>query len=238
MKIIVGMSGGVDSSVSALLLKEQGHEVIGATMKLYDNDSRAPEYGSCYSKNQNAVIEECKMIADFIGIEHHVIDLSKDFNKYVIDYFISSYKNGLTPNPCIYCNEHIKFQKFFEGIEKYCGNFDKFVTGHYANVEYSDSHNRYLLKRGKNKIKDQSYFLYRLSQNTLSKIIFPLYDKEKSEVREIARKYKLPISEKPDSQDFFAGQYKRLFEDEPSCGNIVDKGGNILGKHNGIFNYD
>jgi len=237
MKIAVGMSGGVDSSVTAVLLKEQGHDVFGATMKLWDNDNRAPECGSCYSKSQDEVIEECKKIAKFIGIRHYVIDLSKEFNQYVIDYFIDSYKKGLTPNPCIYCNEYIKFSKFFNGIEKYENNFDKFATGHYANIVYSDEHKRYLLKSGKNKIKDQSYFLYRLNQNALSKIMFPLYDKEKSEVRDIARKYNLPISEKPDSQDFFAGEYKRLFDDDKISGNIIDKNGNILGVHNGVFNY-
>ena len=237
MKIAVGMSGGVDSSVTAVLLKEAGHDVFGVTMKLWDDDSRAPQHGSCYSKSQNAVIEECEQIAKFIGIKHYVIDLSREFNKYVIDYFIDSYKNGLTPNPCIYCNEHIKFSKFFDGIESMGNSFDKFATGHYANIVYSDIHKRYLLKRGKNKLKDQSYFLYRINQDTLSKIIFPLYDMEKSAVRDIARKYNLPISEKPDSQDFFAGEYKRLFDDEKTSGNIIDKNGNILGQHNGIFNY-
>ncbi len=237
MKIAVGISGGVDSSVAALMLKEQGHEVFGVTMKLWDGNLNAPECDSCYSRSQDSVIAECQKLAEQIGIKHYAIDLSKEFRQYVINYFVDTYKKGRTPNPCVYCNENIKFGRFFDAIDRIEPGFDKFATGHYANIVYSKERNRYLLKRGKNLIKDQSYFLYRLKQDTLSKIIFPLYDIEKSEVRELAHKYGLSTSDKKDSQGFFAGEYKRLFNDSSLQGDIIDKQGNILGQHNGIFNY-
>ncbi len=237
MKIAVGISGGVDSSVAALLLKEQGHDVFGVTMKLWDGNPNAPQCDSCYSRSQDSVIAECEKLAKQIGIRYYVIDLSKEFRQYVINYFVNTYKKGSTPNPCVYCNENIKFGKFFEAIERLEPGFDKFATGHYANIVYSEERNRYLLKRGTNEIKDQSYFLYRLKQDTLSKIMLPLYDIEKSKVREIAEKYGLSTSKKKDSQGFFAGEYKRLFDDSMASGDIVDKNGNIMGWHNGIFNY-
>ncbi len=237
MKIAVGISGGVDSSVAALLLKEQGHEVFGVTMKLWDGNCNAPEFDSCYSKSQDSVINECEKLAEQIGIKYYAIDLSKEFRQYVINYFVDTYKKGNTPNPCVYCNENIKFGRFFEAIERLEPGFDKFATGHYANIVYSEERKRYLIKRGTNEIKDQSYFLYRLKQDTLSKIMLPLYNIEKSKVREIADKYGLSTSKKKDSQGFFAGEYKRLFDDSISQGDIVDKSGNVLGQHNGIFNY-
>lgn len=236
-KIAVGMSGGVDSTVSALLLKEAGHDVIGVTMKLWDGDDRAPISGSCYSKSQDKIIEEAKKCANEIGIEYHAIDCVKEFKKNVIEYVISSYKNGLTPNPCVACNELVKFGALFDGVKDILGSDFYFSTGHYARVEYDEKTNRYLLKRGKNYAKDQSYFLYRLPQRVLSKLIFPLEGMEKSEVRETARTRGLSVADKSDSQDFFAGEYHKLFEDSAQIGNIVDKYGNILGSHNGIFNY-
>lgn len=237
-KIAVGMSAGVDSTTTAKLLKEQGNEVFGVTMLLWDGDERAPLAGSCYGPYQNKVVEECKKYAAQIGIDYYAFNVSELFQKKVIDYVKDSYKKGLTPNPCIMCNREIKFMALFDAIEKSGLTFDKFATGHYAGVRYDEEEKRYILLRGKNHIKDQSYFLYRLTQEQLSKIMFPMYEMTKEETRSLAREYNLiDVAEKNDSQDFFAGEYHRLF-DEDLEGNIVHIETNeILGKHNGIWHY-
>ncbi|WP_295160679.1 tRNA 2-thiouridine(34) synthase MnmA [uncultured Brachyspira sp.] len=236
-KIAVGMSAGVDSTTAAKLLKEQGNKVFGVSMLLWNGDNRAPLKGSCYSPSQLNMAEECKRYAEAIGIDYYAFDISDIFQKKVIDYVSESYKKGLTPNPCIMCNSQIKFMALFEAIEKQGLEFDKFATGHYAGIKYDEKTKRYLLLRGKNLIKDQSYFLYRLTQNQLSKIIFPMYENTKEDTRNMARKYNLEVSEKSESQDFFAGEYHRLF-DEDKEGFIINIDTNeILGKHKGIWHY-
>lgn len=236
-KIAVGMSAGVDSTTTAKILKEQGNEVFGVTMLLWNGDDRAPSLGSCYSSYQINVVEECKKYAKDIGIDHYAFNISNDFQKKVIDYVIKSYKNGLTPNPCIMCNSQIKFMALFDAIEKQGLEFDKFATGHYAGIKYDDKTKRYLLLRGKNRDKDQSYFLYRLKQNQLSKIIFPMYENTKEDTRNIARNYNLEVAEKNESQDFFAGEYHRLF-DANKEGKIIHIDTNeVLGNHKGIWYY-
>lgn len=235
--IAVGMSAGVDSTTTAKLLKERGNKVFGVTMMLWDGDKRAPLSGSCYGPYQEKVVEECKKYAKEIGIEHYAFNVSEDFQKKVINYVIESYKMGLTPNPCIMCNSHIKFAALFDAMENIGLKFDKFATGHYAGVRYDEKTKRYLLLRGKNLIKDQSYFLYRLTQKQLSRIMFPMYENTKEETREMARKFELEVADKNESQDFFAGEYHRLFDKDLDGKIIHIETGEVLGHHKGIWHY-
>lgn len=246
MKILVGMSGGVDSSVAALLLKEQGHEVIGATMKIWSDEKHkrlAPSVkqnackDSCYGPNEKEDIEEARKIADKIGIPFYVFDCSKEYEQIVLDNFKEEYLSGRTPNPCIRCNSLIKFDVLPFMAKKSGLEFDKFATGHYARVEFDEANQRYILKKGINPTKDQSYFLYKLRQNQLANIMMPLGSYEKTQIREIAKNNGLKVYDKPDSQDFYSGDYNELLEVKPCPGNIVDKNGKVLGKHEGIWNY-
>lgn len=247
MKILVGMSGGVDSSVAALILKSQGHEVIGATMSIWSQEKRARlDKGlkhttsckdACYGPNEKEDIEQARQIAEKIGIPYYVFDCSKEYEKIVLENFKEEYLSGRTPNPCIRCNSMIKFD-VLPFLAKRAGlEFDKFATGHYANIEYNSQTNRYILKKGINPKKDQSYFLYKLTQKQLANIILPLGAYEKEEIRKIAKDFGLKVYDKPDSQDFYNGDYNELLEVEPKQGNIVDKNGNILGTHQGFWNY-
>lgn len=246
MKILVGMSGGVDSSVAALLLKEQGHEVIGATMKIWSDEKHerlAPSVktnsckDACYGPNEKEDIEEARKIAEKIGIPFYVFDCSKEYEQIVLDNFKEEYLSGRTPNPCIRCNSLIKFDVLPFMAKKSGLEFDKFATGHYARVEFDEENNRYILKKGINPKKDQSYFLYKLRQNQLANILMPLGGYEKAQIREIAKNNGLKVYDKPDSQDFYSGDYNELLEVKPKVGNIVDKTGKILGQHEGIWNY-
>lgn len=241
MNILVGLSGGVDSSVTAMLLKEQGHNVIGATMAIWGNRgvknkiSLPASHGACLGPDEKEDIEAAKKLCNDIGIDFYVFDCAEQYNEIVLKNFREEYLSGKTPNPCIWCNSLIKFNvlpqlALLNGIE-----FDKFATGHYARV--SKYNGRYTLKRGIDSKKDQSYFLYRLKQEQLKNIVLPLGDYTKSEIRKIAGQYGLEAAEKPDSQDFYAGDYNELLNISPKQGNIVDTKGNVLGKHNGIWNY-
>lgn len=245
MKVLVGMSGGVDSSVTALLLKEQGHEVIGATMKIWSDEKHerlAPSVNinsckdACYGPNEKEDIEEARKIAEKIGIPFYVFDCSKEYEKIVLENFKDEYLSGRTPNPCIRCNSLIKFDVLPFLAKKSGLKFDKFATGHYARVEKSEN-GRYILKKGINPKKDQSYFLYKLRQDQLANILMPLGGYEKDEIREIAKNNGLKVHDKPDSQDFYSGDYNELLEVKPKQGNIVDKSGKVLGAHQGIWNY-
>lgn len=245
MKVLVGMSGGVDSSVTALLLKEQGHEVIGATMKIWSDEKHerlAPSVNinsckdACYGPNEKEDIEEARKIAEKIGIPFYVFDCSKEYEKIVLENFKDEYLSGRTPNPCIRCNSLIKFDVLPFLAKKSGLEFDKFATGHYARVEKSEN-GRYILKKGINPKKDQSYFLYKLRQDQLANILMPLGGYEKDEIREIAKNNGLKVHDKPDSQDFYSGDYNELLEVKPKQGNIVDKSGKVLGAHKGIWNY-
>jgi len=238
MKVIVGLSGGVDSSVAALILKQQGHEVIGATMSIWGKDGMAAKSGhknACYGPDEKEDIEQARKIAKQLDIPYYVFDCVEQYEKIVLDNFKSEYLQGRTPNPCVWCNALVKFGVLphmarINGIE-----FDKFATGHYARVE--EANGRFLLKRGIAPHKDQSYFLYRLKQEQLSNVILPLGNYTKEQIRQIAKENNLEVAEKPDSQDFYDGDYNELLGIEEKEGNIVDLNGKILGKHRGIWNY-
>ena len=238
MKILVGLSGGVDSSVAALILKQQGHEVIGATMSIWGKDGMAAKSGhknACYGPDEKEDIEQARTIAEQIEIPYFVFDCVEQYEKIVLENFKSEYLQGRTPNPCVWCNALVKFGVLPHMAKLNGIDFDKFATGHYARVEKSDD--RYLLKRGIAPRKDQSYFLYRLKQEQLSQIILPLGGYTKEEIRQIAKDNGLNVAEKPDSQDFYDGDYNELLGIEEKEGNFVDTNGKILGTHKGFWNY-
>lgn len=233
-KVLLGMSGGVDSSVSAILLKKQGYEVIGVKMQLWNTDE---------NPDSLELMNDAKQVCEFLEIEYHEINARTEFQKYVIDDFICNYANCKTPNPCIECNKHLKFGVMYN-LAKELGA-DYIATGHYAKVEYSDKYGRIVLKKSKSQSKDQSYVLYSINKEILPHLIFPLDEfKSKDEIRDIARENNLRVANKPDSEDICFipdGNYKSFLEKNSSItkksGNIVDKDGKILGKHCGLYKY-
>ena len=238
MKVLVGLSGGVDSSVAALILKQQGYEVIGATMSIWGKNGLAiaeGKHNACYGPDEVEDIETAKKIADDIGIPYHVVDCVSKYEDIVIENFKREYLQGHTPNPCVWCNALIKFGVLPEVAKLNGVEFDKFSTGHYARVE--EENGRYLLKRGIAPHKDQSYFLYRLKQEQLKNIILPLGNYTKDQIRAIAKENGLEVADKPDSQDFYGGDYNELLNVKDKIGNIVDLEGKILGTHKGIWNF-
>ncbi len=238
--VAVGMSGGVDSTMAALLLQKQGHTVVGLTMKIWDDSVPGPATKSgCYGPNQIFSIAEAQATALKLGIEHHVVDLSDEFREAVIEYFRREYASGRTPNPCVMCNSMVKFGALFEKAAKSGIAFDLFATGHYARIVYNPIEHRYLLKRGVDAAKDQSYFLYRLSQGQLEKTVLPLGDYRKDNTRDMAREAGLEAYlKKPESQDFLErDDYGVLLGDKDKPGNIVDEKGNVIGRHAGIARY-
>lgn len=228
-KVLLGMSGGVDSSVSAILLQNQGYEVIGITIKMFETN------------NENAV-EDAKNVCKKLGIEHITVDLKKEFKEHVIDDFVCNYSKCRTPNPCVECNRFLKFKALYE-IAKGMGiNF--IATGHYAKIEFNKEYDRYIIRKSDSEKKDQTYFLYNVEKEILGHVLFPLCNfKEKDEIRDIAKKYGLEVSRKPDSQDVCFienNDYISFLERsgiEKKKGNILDLEGNVLGKHEGLYKY-
>ncbi|MCX8065203.1 MAG: tRNA 2-thiouridine(34) synthase MnmA [Candidatus Hydrogenedentes bacterium] len=241
-KVLVGMSGGVDSSMTAWLLKERGCEVIGVTMSLWDNSFNLPktEFKACFGPGEEEEIESARSFAEKIRIPFHVVNLSKEYKSYVLDYFREEYLRGRTPNPCARCNLTIKFGFLLEYSKKLGISFDNFATGHYARTILNPATKRYELLRGIDKDKDQSYFLVMLTQSHLSKVVFPLGYITKRETKVMAEH--LGFSEllaQKESQDFVEGnKYEVLFSpEEVKEGEIVDETGRVLGKHRGIIHY-
>lgn len=232
-KVLLGMSGGVDSSVSAVLLQEKGYEVIGTTLELFVGSS------CC---NTNTYLD-AKNVCNSIGIPHFTYDYKKEFKEYVINDFINCYANQITPNPCIECNKFMKFGFMYEKAQEL--GCEYIATGHYAKTEYSEKYKRWVLKKSNAGKKDQSYVLWSIPKELISKILFPLSDFEsKEKIRDIAREHNLKVANKPDSEDICFipdGNYKKFLETnsdiKPKVGNIVNKKGEILGKHNGLYNY-
>ena len=240
-KVMIGMSGGVDSSAAALLLKEQGYEVIGVTLEMFSDDDIAV----CTNAKNNGNLSgagDAERVAEKLGFQYITVDMKECFRKYVMEYFCNSYLSGRTPNPCIECNRCVKFGEMLKIAQK--NGCDYIATGHYAVCEYDEKRGRYLLKRSADRSKDQTYMLYSLTQEQLAHIIFPLGNMEKSAVREIAAENGLINADKPDSQDICFvpdGKYVEFIEkftgEKAQSGNYVDMSGKILGKHKGHINY-
>lgn len=239
IKVAVGLSGGVDSSVAAALLKEKGYDVTGIIMEIFDGSVVVKESNkhACYGPGEKEDVEKAASVCQKIGIPFHVIDLKKEYRHHVLDYFRDEYLEGRTPNPCVVCNKKLKFGFLLEKAKEAGITFEAFATGHYA--EIAKSGGRHLLKRATDLSKDQTYFLYTLTPEDLSRTLFPLGTFTKQQVRETARSLGLETADDPESQDFIAGgHYASLFrEEEVKEGDILDEKGNILGKHRGIIHY-
>lgn len=236
-RVAVGLSGGVDSTLTALLLKEQGHEVVGLSMSFYNKDIKGLKeaVNSCYGPVEKEDYKQVQAWAKQEGIETVILECSEEYKQIVLKYFKEAYLKGITPNPCIKCNAEMKFGLLLEKAKKQGVEFDFFATGHYANITKKEG--RYVLSRGVDEKKDQSYFLYRLSQEQLSKTLFPLGKLTKEEVRQMALERGLAVAEKKDSQDFYSGDYTDLLEQMPKKGVIRHIKGTVLGEHQGFFNY-
>ncbi|MCA1577939.1 MAG: tRNA 2-thiouridine(34) synthase MnmA [Acidobacteria bacterium] len=253
MKIAVAMSGGVDSSAAAAILKEQGHELVGFTMQLWDqrrginvDENGDPLPSRCCSLDD---VYDARRVAEELGFPFYVLNLERDFERAVVQPFVTSYLNGETPIPCVACNSRLKFASLDRlAVSLGC---EKVATGHYARVEFDPSTNRYRLLRGRNEQKDQSYFLWELTQPQLSRALFPLGEMSKPEARDAARQHGLVgVAEKKESQEIcfvpdgdYAGFIDRYLEAEdaterlPGAGEIVDTSGRVVGQHEGIHRY-
>ena len=238
-KVLVAMSGGVDSSVAAILLKEKGYEVIGLTMKTWDyvtSGSKNKETGCCSLDS----INDARNIAVDLGFHHTILDIREEFGDYVIDYFTDEYMNGRTPNPCVLCNTHIKWEALLKRADKLGCKY--IATGHYANI--NSNNGRYFVSKGKDINKDQSYALWGISQENLSRTIFPLGNLKKSEIKKIAtdrgydnlvkksESYEICFVPDNDYRNFLKQRVKNI-DKKVKKGNFIDENGNVIGKHNG-----
>lgn len=229
-KVVIGMSGGVDSTVGAYLLKKEGYEVIGVTLKMLSDE-----------KTFAIAENDAKKAAKMLGIEHITIDFTKEFEDIVINDFINEYKCGRTPNPCIVCNRFLKFEKLLQKADEL--GADYIATGHYAKIDFDKNTKRYFVRKSVHDKKDQSYVLYRLTQDQLKRVIMPLYNYSKDEIREIALKLGMDVAHKKDSQDICFipdGDYVAFLKKNNFtswAGNFIDASGNVLGEHLGIMHY-
>jgi len=235
--IMVALSGGVDSSTAAALLKKQGHTLIAVTMRICSCDDTADALSrGCYGPGSQKRINDACLVAQSLDIPFHVIDLCHEFRNEVLSRVATDYMGGLTPNPCIYCNQRVKFGALIEHAERIGLRFDRMATGHYANLTY-DANHRFLLKKALDLKKDQSYFLSFLNQGQLSRTLFPLGSYHKQQVRLLASEWGLPVANKPESQDFVFGGYRSLLPEAEEKGPIVDANGKQVGIHDGIAYY-
>ena len=237
--VLALMSGGVDSSVAAALLKEQGYNVTGVTMKIWDGKTTAQgstQHG-CYGPGEEEDIEDARKVALNLNIPFHVFDLTEEYKSRVLDYFCSEYLSGRTPNPCVRCNPSIKFGALVDKARLSGIEFDFIASGHYAKVAYDDTLRRFVLKKAKDLTKDQTYFLAFLSQQQLSRLVLPLGDYTKIEIREMAKRLGLQVASKPDSQNFVCGDYTSVINAESNPGPILDNNGNVMGQHRGLQFY-
>lgn len=238
MRIVVAMSGGVDSSVAAALLAEQGHDVIGVSMQLYDQSEGQTSFGSCCSIDD---LHDARRVAAAINIPHYIMNFERQFDAQVMSNFVREYTAGRTPLPCARCNSDLKFATLAERAQGF--DADAVATGHYARVKRSHD-GRYLLKRGVDASKDQAYFLFSLTQAQLARAVFPVGDRPKEAVRAYARRLGLPVADKPDSQEIcfipdndYATFVTNRAPDVARSGAIVDEHGRVLGGHEGIHRF-
>jgi tRNA-specific 2-thiouridylase len=241
VKVVVAMSGGVDSSVAAALLREEGYQVIGITMQVWPSDKRPDEvkFGGCCGIG---AVEDAKKVAYRLGIPHYVVNFRDIFARRVIADFCQEYSLGRTPNPCIRCNQYLKFDALLAKARELGADF--VATGHYARIELDEFTGTYLLKKGVDRQKDQSYFLYPITQEQLSRTLLPIGNYTKEKVRELASKLALPVADKPESQeicfipdDDYASFLRKFIPQAAEPGPILDNQGNTLGRHRGILSY-
>ncbi|MCI8470276.1 MAG: tRNA 2-thiouridine(34) synthase MnmA [Clostridia bacterium] len=238
-RVLLGMSGGVDSSVSAILLQKEGYEVIGCTMRLWELGDNGEESACCGSQ----AIQEAKRVCAQLGIPHYTINCKKEFKEKVVDNFIKEYKEARTPNPCVECNRYLKFGHFYQKAKEL--ECDAIATGHYASIEFSDKYQQYVLEKSKEERKDQTYFLYTIPREILEHIMFPLKNySDKKEIRKIAEENGLLVAQKKDSQEIcfvpdnnYQGFLRKYGNYKNEKGKIVLQDGKVLGEHQGLIYY-